>query len=69
MPSLDGAYVYGDFCSGIVWSLRYDGERVTEQAVIVPGGLLGDISSFAIDRSGEVLILSLDGKIHRFMER
>jgi glucose/arabinose dehydrogenase len=22
LPSLDGAYVYGDFCSGIVWSLR-----------------------------------------------
>ncbi len=69
LPSLNEAYVYGDFCSGTVWGLRYGGERVTEHFVIVPGGVLGDISSFAIDRSGEVLILSLDGKIHRFMER
>lgn len=69
LPFLDEAYVYSDFCSSTVWGLRYDGEYVTGQAVILPGDVLGNISSFAIDRSGEVLILSLDGKIHRFMER
>ncbi len=29
LPSLYGAYVYGDFCTGKIWALRYDGTKVT----------------------------------------
>ena len=32
LASLQGAYVYGDFCSGKVWALRFDGSRVTDRA-------------------------------------
>lgn len=31
LPDLRGAYVYGDYNTGKIWSLRYDGKRVTEQ--------------------------------------
>ena len=66
LPSLLGAYVYGDFCSGKIWALRHDGTRVTEHMLIVDSGL--SISSFGEDGLGELLVLSLDGGIYRFVE-
>lgn len=67
LPSLLGAYVYGDFCSGKIWALRHDGTRVTEHMQIVDSGL--SISSFGEDRLGEILVVSLDGGIYRLVER
>ena len=63
LPSLVGAYVYGDFCSGKIWALRRDGSEVTEQVEIVDSD--ARISSFAEDPSGELYILSFDEKIYR----
>ena len=63
LPSLYGAYVYGDFCSGKIWGLRHDGTRLTEQLELVDSRL--QISSFGEDRTGELFILSFDGKIYR----
>ena len=67
LPSLLGAYVYGDFCSGKIWALRYDGEQVTEHLELVDSDL--SISSFAEDESGELFVLSLDGGLYRLRER
>ena len=64
LPSLYGAYVYGDFCSGKIWALRHDGESVLEQLEVADTSL--SISSFAEDLAGELYILSFDGKIYRF---
>ena len=65
-PSLHGAYVYGDFCSGKIWALRYDGSRVTESIQLADTKLR--ISSFAEGTDGELYILDLDGEIYRFAE-
>ena len=67
IPSLYGAYVYGDFCSGKIWALRHDGLRVTEHLELVDSDL--NISSFGEDQSGELLILSFDMKIYRLTPR
>ena len=67
IPSLVGAYVYGDFCTGRIWALRYDGSRVTEQAQIADTGL--QIASFAEGPDGEVYILSFTGEIARLALR
>lgn len=67
LPSLYGAHVYGDFCSGKIWALRYDGTQVTEHLELVDSGL--PISSFGEDRAGEVYILSFDKKIYRLRPR
>jgi glucose/arabinose dehydrogenase len=64
LPSLYGAYVYGDFCSGRIWAFRYDGRRVTEHIELVDSDL--SISSFGEGRDGELYILSFDEKIYRF---
>ena len=64
MPSLYGAYLYGDFCSGKIWALRHDGAAVTEQMEIADTGL--SISSFGEDPFGEVYVLTFEGVIYRF---
>ena len=60
LPSLQGAYVYGDYCSGTIWSLRYD---VLEHRVLAETDLR--IAAFAEGPNGELYILSFDGKIYR----
>ena len=63
LPALYGAYVYGDFCSGRIWALRHDGQRVTDHALLLDSSL--DISSFGQDAAGELYILSFDRRIYR----
>ena len=65
MTSLLGAYVYGDFCSGKIWGLRYDGESVTEQMLLVDSNLL--IASFGQDLAGNLYILSRNEGIYRLV--
>ena len=67
LPSLIGAYVYADFCSGRIWALRYDGSQVTEHIQLIDTSL--GISSFGEDRSGELFVLSFDGGIYRLVEK
>ena len=66
LPSLYGAYVYGDYCSGKIWALRHDGSRVTESVQLADTKLR--ISSFGEDMEGELYILDLEGGIYRFAE-
>ncbi len=63
-PTLYGAYLYADFCSGKIWALRHDGAAVTEQMLIADTGL--SISSFGEDPSGEVYVLTFEGAVYRF---
>lgn len=63
IPSLVGAYLYGDFCTGNIWALRYDGRQVTQQAEVADTDL--QISSFAEGPDGEIYILSFTGQIAR----
>ena len=67
LPALQGAYVYGDFCNGKVWALRYDGKRVTEQKELLDSNIA--ISSFAQDSRGAIYVLaySSSGGIFRLV--
>ena len=62
-PSLMGAYVYGDFCSGKIWGLRYDVNPVTEEMLLVDSGL--SITSFGRDLAGNLYVLSRNAGIYR----
>ncbi len=66
-PSLLGAYVYADFCSGNIWAVRHDGTSVTEQMLLVTGGL--SISSFGQDLDGNLYILDFGGGIFSLVPR
>ncbi len=64
IPSLGGAYVYGDFVTGVIWALRLDNAASPENHLLVDSEL--NISSFGVDKSGEIYILDYNGKIYKF---
>ncbi len=58
-----GRYLYGDYCSGIVWSLKVVGGRATgnrRESFRVNG-----LTSFGEDTAGEVWLSSHNGTIYR----
>ena len=63
IPWLKGAYVYGDFCSGKVFGLRYADGEVVEHRELADTGL--NIMSFAQDNDGELYLLSQKSGIYR----
>lgn len=67
MPWLYGVYVYGDFCSGEVFGLRYDGSSVVEHRRVADTGLM--IMSFGLDNDGELYVLSQRSGIFRLTSR
>lgn len=66
IPSLQGHFIYGDYCSGTVRSAS----RQADQSYLAQELLLSgqNISSFAQGADGEVLLLSISGKIYRLFE-
>lgn len=62
LPSLVGAYVYGDFGSGRIWALRHNATTTTNT-------LLADtnlnIASFGVDQQNELYFTAYDGKIYK----
>jgi len=63
IPSLRGAYLYGDFCSGEVRSFRVSGGGATDQALLLSTGL--SISSFGRDANNELYVLDAGGGVYR----
>jgi glucose/arabinose dehydrogenase len=66
IPSLQGSYVYGDYCSGKIWALTYDGGAVTENILLVDTGL--SITSFGEDPAGNLYILDRQGGIYTLVQ-
>ncbi|HMJ90016.1 MAG TPA: PQQ-dependent sugar dehydrogenase [Candidatus Acidoferrum sp.] len=66
LPSLRGAYVYADFASGTIWSLRRENGKVVESAALysAPKGTpVKGVTSFAEDSAGELYVLVFEGTI------
>ena len=66
LDALVGAYVYGDYDTGRMWGLRYDGQKVTwhEELVDTPLRIVG----FGEDSSGEMYFADhLGGGLHRLV--
>ncbi len=64
VPELDGAYIYADFCSGRVWTLRYDDGVMNGPELIADADF--PISSFGTDERDELYVLGFDGRVYRF---
>jgi len=67
LPTLHGAYIYGDFCSGKIWALWLQNDHVIENRLLIDSDLT--ISSFGEDRNHELYILSFTGGIYRLVRR
>jgi len=62
-PSLAGLYIFGDYCSGTIWSLHRDAAGAWEQRKLLDSGL--SISSFGEDEAGELYVLDLSGTLYQ----
>jgi glucose/arabinose dehydrogenase len=63
VPSAKGRYFYGDFCTGILWSLRISAGRAVDnrrESSQVP-----QLSSFGQAANGELYAVSLNGGLYR----
>ena len=61
MPALQGRYLFSDFCSGTLMSLRYrDGSA---QDLTTANATFGQVTSFGQDATGELYLLTIDGNV------
>ena len=53
-PELKGAYLYGDFATGRIWAVRYDGQKITWHKEIADSSVA--FLGFAFDEAGDVYL-------------
>ncbi|HVR97566.1 MAG TPA: PQQ-dependent sugar dehydrogenase [Thermoanaerobaculia bacterium] len=63
VPQLRGDYVFGDLCSGEVWTATPAGASFTVRRV---SETLPQLATFGEDRNGELYVIRLTGQIYRF---
>jgi glucose/arabinose dehydrogenase len=64
-PSLQGAYFYGDYCSGRIWALSQGADGPWRTHLLLDTEL--QISSFGETEDGEVLVVDINGGIYRLV--
>jgi hypothetical protein len=63
IPSLDGAYLYADYCSGRIWGLRKSNEHWVSTEL---ADTKLSISTFGEDEAGELYVADHDsGSIYQ----
>jgi hypothetical protein len=62
VPSAQGRYFYGDYCSGTIWSFKAGNGRLSAPIGV---GSIKSLSSFGEDGDGELYATSLDGSLYR----
>ena len=64
IPALQGVYVYGDFQTGRIWGLKWNGKALTFDAQLLQTDL--HPSSFGEDAKGELYLLDYyNGDVYR----
>ncbi len=66
LSDLVGSYIYADFGSGRIWSLRYDGVNAPTNKQLSDTNL--SITSFGLDEENELYFCAFDGKIYVLRE-
>lgn len=62
--SLNGSYIYGDYISGKIWSLKLDDQGNVENKLLFETNI--NITAFGIDKFNELYILDHIGDIYKF---
>ena len=74
IKSIEGQYIFGDYCSGNIWTLKVvNGKAInfknrTEEINIGGGEFTTYISSFGQDSDGEIYIIDYNGGIYKLIE-
>src|SRR5688572_27132914 len=62
MPEWNGIYLYGDYCTGLIWGLIRSGDSWQNQLLFDTDV---NITSFGQDESGEIYLVGDSGEIYR----
>lgn len=62
-PALWGMYLFGDFCSGLIWGLYQDEQGLWQTRQLLAARV--NIASFGEDEAGELYVLDLGGEVYR----
>jgi len=63
LPAWRGVYLYGDYCTGLIWGLARTPDGAWLNRVLFETGL--NISSFGEDAAGELYLTDLNGGVYR----
>jgi glucose/arabinose dehydrogenase len=63
IPALDGAYVFADYCTGVMTALVQRNGRIVGKKVLATK--LQSVASFGEDQNGELYVLLLSGTVFR----
>lgn len=63
IAGLAGAYLFGDFCSGTIWTLRQQAGAAPLVEPAISSGL--SVVSFGQSHDGEVYVVNLGGTLHK----
>lgn len=67
LPEWNGVYLYGDYCSGLVWGLVRDASGTWLSGVLFETGF--NIASFGQDPAGGVYLVDHSGSVYRLERR
>jgi glucose/arabinose dehydrogenase len=67
LPEWQGVYLFGDYCSGIIWGLLRNTDGSWRSARLFETSF--NISSFGEDIAGEIYLADLNGAIYRLTRR
>lgn len=66
LPEWNGVYIYGDYCSGIIWGLILSNGQWQAQALFEAGM---KITAFGEDESGELYLASDNGSVYNLTKK
>jgi glucose/arabinose dehydrogenase len=65
-PDLRGTYLYGDYCSGAIRSVRFEGgAAVQAYTPLSPPFVNDNVVSFGEDADGEIYVVMASGRVYR----
>jgi glucose/arabinose dehydrogenase len=67
LPDFQGVYLFGDYCSGLVWGAVPNGQNSWDTKTLFSTGY--QIASFGEDQNGEIYLLDLNGSIYRLEKK
>ena len=66
MPEWNGIYLYGDYCTGLIWGLIHSNDGWQKLQLF---DMAVTITSFGQDEAGELYLLSDSGSVYRFVRK
>jgi glucose/arabinose dehydrogenase len=68
MPELDGHYLYGDYCTGWVRSLKLANDGgASAETEWMPAGTFAGLTSFGVDSVGEMYLTTQAGTVYKLV--